>query len=169
MENFEKYFTTQYERPCIGRAAFIVLTQHPKTEIRDLARRYGFHKNTLEAYRRWMNGTHTQPIPNHIQDVWDELYYECKKSYVLKPKEIKHLMSLHKSRRTKKDPEQTYIDLAHGDQTEILTKEEKQALVQPKDYVEITDREIRSNRLMYFAGVMTGIALLFLFVIIERV
>ena len=169
MNSFDKYFIGLYERPCIGRAAFIVVCQHPSTSISDLKRRYPIHHRTLEAYRRWLNGTHTQPVPNHMQEVWNELYYDCKKSDVLPPKEIERLMSLHKSPRTKVDPEQIYIDLTHdGEPTEILTKEEKQALVQPKDYVEISDREIRSNRLMYFAGVMTGIALLLLFVMIER-
>jgi hypothetical protein len=171
MKNFEKYFKGLAHVKCLGRAAFIIVAQHPRANAHNLAKNYDANIKSIESYRRWLAGTHTQPIPEHIRKVQDELYYDCKNSDVLTPKQLRELIQVGRPSSKKVTQEPIDFELQpdyESENTEILTKEEKQALVQPKDYVEITDREIRSNRLMYFAGVMTGIALLLLFVMIER-
>lgn len=171
MENFVKYFRGVAHVKCLSRAAFILAVQRPLANVQNLSKNFGINYKTIELYRRIAKGTHTQETPKHIQEVQSELYHEAKSSNNLTAKEIKFLINeigrpLEKTKE--KQPTEQPLDFELDYEVEE-TPVKPAPVEQPKDYLpEITERELRSNRLMYFAGVMTGIALLLLFVMIER-
>ena len=172
MENFVKYFRGVAHTKCLSRAAFILAVQRPLANVQNLAKNFGINYKTIELYRRVVKGTHTQETPKHIQEVQSELYHEAKSSNNLTAKEIKFLINeigrpVEKTKE--KQPTEQPLDFELDYEVEETPVETELVFVdKPKDYDVITERELRSNRLMYFAGVMTGIALLLLFVMIER-
>lgn len=174
MEKFVKYFDGVSYDHSKGLAAYIVMAQHPQTsDFVGLSRSYDLNIGTLKNYRKILNGNKSGVTPKHISDHLPDLYYLCKNSDVVQPKDI---AALREYARNKGEPQAYHQPkvAAPLDFEKPYVAPENQIhknpapAEQPKDYEVITERELRSNRLMYFAGVMTGIALLLLFVMIER-